>query len=106
MKQSCQIELFFALFIEKFFTFTVFVFFGLQSGPLFRDEKGAHIDALKLKEANLALDTAAVARQTAARPHHTVAGYHQRDRVMPHRTADRLCGHLFDPTPPCSMLPL
>ena len=54
---------------------------------------------LQLQQLHLPRDPAAVAGQAAVRADDAVARDHQRNRVMPHRAADGLRGHVCKPMP-------
>ena len=68
---------------------------------LFRKMKNIlQVCALKRKQRGLFIQPARVSGQTAAAAHHPVARHQNGDRVVPHRTADRLRGQMRRPALP------
>ena len=67
----------------------------LKRGALFWHEQAVHVRTLQFQQLYLPRNAAAIAGETAVRAHNAVARDHERDRIVPHRAADRLRGHFF-----------
>ena len=76
----------------------------LQRRTLFRAEKSCGVGFFKLQQRDFLIKAAGVAGQAAVRAHNAVAGDDDRDRIVPDRTANRLCGDFIFPGVFCKLL--